>query len=103
MTLKAHADSIAAKVGIDPVLVLTLLSAILPVLIECLKTPEEAAEYFRQDTKATRRRIRIECNRSWRAKHKVDAPKKLVIEVQHRLAMATAATMKALYVSHQNL
>lgn len=100
MILKTAADELGTEVGIDPVTVLTFLTAVLPLLIQCWQSPDEAAEYFRQDTKATRRRIRQAARMAWRDftdSPASDVPPKLLVALQHRLAKIDNATMHAVY------
>lgn len=95
--MKAHAEAIAAEVGIDPLTVLAVISALLPIVQACLSTPESAERYFRQDTKATRRAIRRACDSAWRQRHKCNAPKRLVLAMQHRLATGDSGLYRAMY------
>lgn len=96
MTLRAHADRIAAEVGMDPVTILTFVSAVLPILMACME-PDEAEDHFRKDTPATRRQIRRACNRQWRRLHGTHAPKVLVMAVRDRLATMPPGGMRRLY------
>lgn len=98
MTLRSQAEAIGTASGIDPVTVLTLLSAIMPILMKCM-SPDEAEDHFRQDTPATRRQIRRACNRQWKRLHGVHAPKVLVMAVRDRLATMPPGGMRKLYES----
>lgn len=99
MTIRAHAEAIAQRTAIPLVEVLAFLSIVMPLIVDCLnrrRTPEELEEYFRQDTLATRKVIRKACNRAYRKEHNMDAPKSLVLAVQHQFATMPPGGMRKL-------
>lgn len=104
MTLKATAEEIAADVGIDPITILTFLSAVLPLLIQCFQSPDEAAEWMAQNTKATRRAVRIAGNAAWSDMQDdptARCPAGLMEHLQRRCARIDGATMRGIYAERR--
>lgn len=86
--LEATAEEMGAEVGLDPIIVVAIISAIVSLAPLCLSpTPRALAEHFAQDTRATRRQLKAATHKAWKDCRLGGHPSaKLVRAVQERMS-----------------
>lgn len=92
--------TMAELAGIDPITVLTFISAVLPLLMQCWDKPERAARRLRRNGPLVRKAVRQAAESAWRDMHDDPAkpvPDNLVELVQAKCSRITNDEMRAIY------